>query len=67
MKLHGMWSTVLMKKNRVYALKVKMVRHHWHVHVAYLSVLVFVVHVHQATSILISVKTLGPRSAFNCF
>ena len=40
------------QKNGVCALKVNLVRHHCQVHVAYLSVPVFVVHVHQATFLL---------------
>ena len=40
------------RRNGVYTLGVKWVRHHCHVHVAYLSVLVFVVYVHLAMFVL---------------
>ena len=50
--LHGMLLPVLMWKSGVSALKVRWVRFHCHVHVAFLSVLVFVVLVHLATFVL---------------
>ena len=52
MKLHGMLLPVLMWMNGVSALKVRWVRFHCHVHVAFLSVLVFVVLIHLATFVL---------------
>ena len=51
-KLHGMLLPVLMWMNGVSALKVRWVRFHCHVHVAFLSVLVFVVLVHLPTFLL---------------
>ena len=52
MKLHGLLLPVLMRMNGVSALKVRWVRFHCHVHVAFLSVLVFVVLVRLATFVL---------------
>ena len=51
-KLHGMLLPVLMWKSGVSGLKVRWVRFHCHVHVAFLSVLVFVVLFHLATFVL---------------
>ena len=51
-KLHGMLLPVLMRKSGVSALKVRWVRFHSHVHVAFLSVLVFVFLVHLAAFVL---------------
>ena len=51
-KLHGMLLPVLMWMSGVSALKLRWVRFHCHVHVAFLSVLVFVVLVHLATLVL---------------
>ena len=51
-KLHGTLLPVLMRMNGVSALKVRWVRFHCHVHVAFLSVLVFVVLAHLAMFVL---------------
>ena len=51
-KLHGMLLPMLMQMNGVSALKVRWVRFHCHVHVAFLSALVFVLLVHLAMFVL---------------